>query len=234
MLKRIREKQEFLYDVPFEISTTGSRPTRGLYTLIWLEDGASLWEQNGKLIENPRWTMDLNNYWHKLHSTLKPPTMNKTIEERAKDQFLDYIELLRKEPFTGWHSQAIKGYNTALTSLEKAYKTINRPLTQPTEAEGWTSVEDGLQNMNKEKLVHVFKKVSLIDLSECSFEYDIDAEKKHWCNAWRNGAVVDAIIFDGNLFYMMNNNATFDRLNPMWAAYKALADLPSPPVNDNR
>lgn len=68
MLKRIKEKQEFLYDVPAEISTTGHWPPRGLYTLIWLADGTPLWEQNGKLIENPKWVITLNGHWQKYNS----------------------------------------------------------------------------------------------------------------------------------------------------------------------
>ena len=69
--------------------------------------------------------------------------------------------------------------------------------------------------MDEQKLIEIFKRVSLWDLSECKFEYEKEDTGNHWCNAELNGRVIDSIIWDGNIFSMMNNNGTFSPLNPM-------------------
>lgn len=76
--------------------------------------------------------------------------------------------------------------------------------------------------MNQEILIEIFKKVSLFDLSEAQFETFNDLED-HWTiNATNGDRVYDAMKYDGNLFWMMNNNGTFDLLNPMIDAFEIL------------
>lgn len=78
-----------------------------------------------------------------------------------------------------------------------------------------------LSSMTKEDLKTVFSKVSLYDLSNAEFEYGEDGGEK-WLNAHLNGVVFDAIAFNGNVFGMMNNDGTFDQLNPMTDAFHIL------------
>lgn len=83
--------------------------------------------------------------------------------------------------------------------------------------------------MTKETLLRVFKKVSLMGLSDCEFEYgDGFNEDEHgwksieeglWINAMTGGKVVDAIKWDGNIFWMMNNDGSMSPLNPMMPAF---------------
>lgn len=80
-------------------------------------------------------------------------------------------------------------------------------------------LSDGFK-MTYEALLHVFKQVSLIDLSDCKFEYGDDGNKK-FINAGE--PVVDSIMYDGNIFWMMNNDCSFSPLNPMKKAFQALA-----------
>ena len=75
----------------------------------------------------------------------------------------------------------------------------------------------GKGEMTKENLLKVFKGVSLFDLSECEFEYGDD---DLWINAILNGRVIDAISWDGNIFWMMNNDGSFAPLNPMIEGFK--------------
>lgn len=77
--------------------------------------------------------------------------------------------------------------------------------------------------MTEQKLIGILKKVSLFDLSDCVFEFIFDNEDGEMCvNANENGRVVDAIIYDGNIFHMMNNDGGFYPLNPMIDAFKLL------------
>lgn len=76
--------------------------------------------------------------------------------------------------------------------------------------------------MNQEILIEIFKKVSLFDLSEAQFETFNDLNG-HWTiNATNGDRVYDAIKYDGNLFWMMNNNGSFSLLNPMIDAFEIL------------
>ncbi len=98
--------------------------------------------------------------------------------------------------------------------------------------------------MTKEILLKVFKKVSLLDLSECEFEFgdglseDKDGwktiEDGLWINAMTDGAVVDAIKWDGNIFWMMNNDGSMSPLNPMMSAFIEAGIVPQPvsPANN--
>lgn len=88
-------------------------------------------------------------------------------------------------------------------------------------------VLSNLQEMNHDILIHILKKVSLIDLSECEFEKGYD-ETLIYINALKGSVVIDAISYDGNLFRMMNNDESFEPLNPMISAYVAWTDYPAP------
>lgn len=73
--------------------------------------------------------------------------------------------------------------------------------------------------MTQEILLEVFKKVSLYDLSEATFEHG-DEDGEMYINALRGlGSVFDAIKYDGNLFWMMNTGGDFSLLNPMVDAF---------------
>jgi len=83
----------------------------------------------------------------------------------------------------------------------------------------WTKI----LNMDFQTLLQVFKAVSLIDLSDCTFEY-IEEDGYKCINAMKGtGAVIDAISFNGNIFLMMNNDGSFDPLNPMYKSFEVLA-----------
>lgn len=92
--------------------------------------------------------------------------------------------------------------------------------------------------MTQETMLRVFKKVSLIDISECEFEYgdglSADSngwksiEEGLWINAMVGGKVVDAIKWDGNIFWMMNNDGSMSPLNPMMPAFIEAGLLPQP------
>ena len=84
--------------------------------------------------------------------------------------------------------------------------------------------------MTEKMLIHIFKKVSLYDLSECEFESSND-EDECWVNAVKNGTVIDAIYYDGNLFKMMDNGGGFALLNPMCDAFKAMEEYASQPMS---
>lgn len=86
--------------------------------------------------------------------------------------------------------------------------------------EGWV--------MDKERLIAVFKEVSLFDLSDCEFEYGTEDDVKEcWANALANGRVIDSISWDGNIFRMMDNDGTFKPLNPMIDGFGAAGLLQS-------
>jgi hypothetical protein len=80
--------------------------------------------------------------------------------------------------------------------------------------------------MTKELLIHILKSVSLYDLSGYIFEYGSD-DNEHWCNAMDNGRVADAILWDGNIFKMLDNNGDFHPLNPMVSAFEAMKTFKS-------
>lgn len=96
--------------------------------------------------------------------------------------------------------------------------------------------------VTNEELLQVFKKVSLLDLSGCEFEFgdghDEDSngwktiEDGIWINAIIGGRVIDAIKWDGNIFWMMNNGGDFSPLNPMSEAFSVLGQAPV--IEDNR
>lgn len=72
-----------------------------------------------------------------------------------------------------------------------------------------------LESFTEQELVNIFKKISLLDLSECQFEHGISKDLR-WVNAIMDGAVIDAMEYDGHLFYAMNNDGTFDPINSQW------------------
>lgn len=72
-----------------------------------------------------------------------------------------------------------------------------------------------LESITDDELITVFKSISLFDLSECQFECGFGKEER-WINAIKDGSVVDAIEYNGHLFYTMNNDGTFDPVNPQW------------------
>lgn len=86
--------------------------------------------------------------------------------------------------------------------------------------------------MTKEKLIHVFKSVSLFDLSDCEFETNND-EEVCWVNAVKNGSVIDAIEWDGNIFRMMDNGGDFHPLNPMVSAFSAMEEYATQSASQN-
>lgn len=82
-----------------------------------------------------------------------------------------------------------------------------------------------------EKLTYILKQVSLLDLSECTFETGVDDDGEDmWINAITNGSVTDAICYNGNIFLMMDNGGSFHPLNPMASAFKAWYESPTPHV----
>lgn len=91
--------------------------------------------------------------------------------------------------------------------------------------------EEGGKTLTKEVLIKVIKGVSLFDLSECTFEYDQD-ETEQWINALQAGRVIDSIVWDRNIFKMMNNDGSFAPLNPMLKGYELANVLPSTPSQD--
>lgn len=80
--------------------------------------------------------------------------------------------------------------------------------------------------IDKDCLLYIFKQVSLIDLTRCKFDYGT-TDKGIWMNAELNGHIVDAIEYDGNLFSVMDNDGTFNYLNPMKEAFDAMEDYAS-------
>lgn len=75
--------------------------------------------------------------------------------------------------------------------------------------------------MTKELMIHVFKKVSLLDLSDAFIEYGF-LDHQQYCQALFNHVVKDGMTWDGNVFRMMNNDGSFDLLNPMSSAFEAM------------
>ncbi len=73
-----------------------------------------------------------------------------------------------------------------------------------------------LSSITEDQMVEIFKKISLFDLSECQFEHGADDKECKWVNAIMGGSVIDCIEYDGHLFYTMNNDGTFDPINPQW------------------
>lgn len=85
--------------------------------------------------------------------------------------------------------------------------------------------------MTNEILLKVFKKVSLLDLSDCEFEYG-GSDEDMFINALNGGRVVDAISWDGNIFKMMNNDGSMSPLNPMVDGYEAAGIVTNGIEND--
>jgi len=94
--------------------------------------------------------------------------------------------------------------------VEGWYKTKSiKPILRP------------LSDMTKEDFIDIFKQVSLIGLSDCQFIFGKE-EDEVWCNAEKEGKVIDSISYDYNLFKMMDNDGRFHPLNPQSEAIKIL------------
>lgn len=79
--------------------------------------------------------------------------------------------------------------------------------------------------MDRDILLELFKKVSLYDLSECTFEY-IDEEGEMCINAKdKNNRVVDSIVYDGNIFHIMVQGEGFQPIKPMIDVFRHLIPL---------
>lgn len=79
--------------------------------------------------------------------------------------------------------------------------------------------------MDRDILLELFKKVTLYDLSECTFEY-IDEEGEMCINAKdKNNRVVDSIIYDGNIFHIMVQGEGFQPIKPMVDVFRQLIPL---------
>jgi len=137
--------------------------------------------------------------------------------------------LNRRDTYFTYDKELDNFYSSQSTNLPykllKEFYLVALPLS-PSQEDKPLVVEGGsAEEMTKELLIYIFKKVSLMDLSECTFDYNEEPDGyyiKCWCNAELNGRVVDAIQYDRNIFYMMNNDGTFNPLNPMIDAYKAI------------
>lgn len=75
-----------------------------------------------------------------------------------------------------------------------------------------------LRDMTEDEAIEVFKMVSLLDLSECQFEFGENYTT--WINANLNGRVIDSINFLGDNIEMMNNDGTYSPLNPIAPVHK--------------
>lgn len=140
----------------------------------------------------------------------------------------------------GWVGEHKERYELSVTSNgQDGWMPITKDnYDQLLESEG---VEDSLRIvlvpvegkevvMTKELLIKIFKSVSLIDLSEAEFEYNIEDDGLHWCNAMYGGVVRDGISWDGNIFRMMNNDESFEPLNPQIDAFKIMLQSKPTPV----
>lgn len=73
MIRTIYKKEEFFLDVPDQISTTGSYPTRGFYFRIMLDNGVVFWtDKNGREINSERW----DNYLEKQYGEMNKRASN--------------------------------------------------------------------------------------------------------------------------------------------------------------
>jgi hypothetical protein len=72
-----------------------------------------------------------------------------------------------------------------------------------------------LSSMTEDEAIELFKNISLLDLSECTFDF-IEDEGSFCINAEIRGRVIDAMEMriNSDLVYMMNNNGSFSPLNP--------------------
>lgn len=74
-------------------------------------------------------------------------------------------------------------------------------------------------------IVQLLKKISLCDLSNCKFEYGFD-DNEYWVNAYVNDSyskLCDSLIFDGNIFNVLNNDEGYSLLNPQHEALDVLS-----------
>jgi hypothetical protein len=61
MLKKIYLHEEYFLDIPAQISTTGSKPDRGIYVRLVYGNGETVWlDSKGRMIDNYNWTANLN------------------------------------------------------------------------------------------------------------------------------------------------------------------------------
>ncbi len=79
--------------------------------------------------------------------------------------------------------------------------------------------------MTEELLIKIFKKVSLQDLSGAEFSYARHGDIWHRSEAYKKDKIVDAIKYEGNNFYMLNNDGSYSLLNPMIDAFKIMFNL---------
>lgn len=80
--------------------------------------------------------------------------------------------------------------------------------------------------MSADLLVHVFKKVSLLDLTGCVFKVEFEeADNFYFATAISKGNVIDSIQWDGNIFTVPDNSLHFYPLNPMSQAFDAIDEF---------
>lgn len=91
-------------------------------------------------------------------------------------------------------------YSNIARLLGSGYVSV-KPLLRP------------LSDMTESEVVELFKRVSLLDLGECVFDFHND-ETEMWCNAELNGSVIDTITIKGCRVEMMNNDGSFSPINP--------------------
>ncbi len=61
MLKKIKARTEYFYDIPEQVSATGRLPERDIYTKLELEDNTVVWlDYKGKVISNETWILKLS------------------------------------------------------------------------------------------------------------------------------------------------------------------------------
>ena len=128
-----------------------------------------------------------------------------------KKELKDYLHLFlgcKIKAIAKWRNYSINGMYTLNTAILNDFevnlrsgKIICKPILRP------------LSDMTEKEAIEVFKMVSLLDLSDCQFEFGENYTT--WINANLNGRVIDSINFLGDNIEMMNNDGTYSPLNPI-------------------
>lgn len=184
------------------------------------EKGAMLAVEENNLVKALNEILKQETYYHVIEIArnaissleLKPPASESREGDEVAVSEAKKLGILSGPPLAAF----VEGWNR---------KSAAQP-AKPDEGSGLVYLN---KKMTNKVLLRVFKKVSLIDLSECEFEYGngdesdkngwTAVEEGLWINAMIGGRVVDAIKWDGNIFWMMNNDGSMSPLNPQLPAF---------------